>query len=329
MKVILVTGGAGFIGSNFVKYFLKRNKNFIIASIDKQAYPSDMGRLTELENSPRYHHIKGDVCNQDLIEYVLRKYKPSWIVNFCSEPDQSKDNKRFRFSSDSSYAATHSLLEGARYIWARSSLADKRFLQISSDAVYGLTKESNEFFDEESRLSPSDPYSAIKAGADLMVEAYNKAFGMPSVILRSCNIYGPWQNIQCLIPSIIRNILADRELELPLTEPVREWMHVSDMCSAITRALFFARPGDIYNIGSGESVSEVDLASLLLRIAGKPAERLSTKGSSKHQGEACRLNSYKANCNLKWSNSYHLDEGLTDTLHWYESHNTFTNHAYT
>ncbi len=320
MKVILVTGGAGFIGSNFVKYFLKRNKNFIIASIDKQAYPSDMGRLTELENSPRYHHIKGDVCNQDLIEYVLRKYRPSWIINFCSEPDLSKDSKRFRFSSDSSYAATHSLLEGSRYIWARSSLADKRFLQISSDAVYGLSDDLNEFFDEESRLSPSDPYSALKAGADLMVESYYKAFNLPSVILRSCNIYGPWQGTQCLIPSMIKNLLAERELELPLPGPVREWLHVSDMCSAITRALFFARPGELYNIGSGESVSEADLAALLLKVAGRPAERLAVSTRSKHQEEACRLNSYRAKCNLKWSNSYHLEEGLADTLHWYESH---------
>jgi dTDP-glucose 4,6-dehydratase len=329
MKVILVTGGAGFIGSNFVKYFLKRNKNFIVASIDKQAYPSDMGRLTELENSPRYHHIKGDVCNQDLIEYVLRKYRPSWIINLCSEPEQSKDSKRFRFSSDSSYAATHSLLEGARYIWARSSLADKRFLQISSDSVYGLSEESNEFFDEDSKLSPSDPYSALKAGADLMVESYCKAFNMPSVILRSCNIYGPWQSIQCPIPTMIRNILADRALELPLAGPVKEWLHVSDICSAITRALFFARPGDIYNIGSGECTSEADLAALLLKVAGKPAERLSLTGRGKHQEEACRLNSYRAKCNLKWSNSYHLEEGLADTLHWYESHNTLTDRTTT
>jgi dTDP-glucose 4,6-dehydratase len=329
MKVILVTGGAGFIGSNFIKYFLKRNKNFIIASIDKQAYPSDMGRLTELENSPRYHHIKGDVCNQDLIEYVLRKYRPSWIVNFCSEPEQSKENKRFRFSSDSSYAATHSLLEGARYIWARSSLVDKRFLQISSDAVYGFSQKSDEFFDEESRLSPSDPCSAIKAGADLMVETYNKAFNMPSVILRSCNIYGPWQSSQCLVPSLIRNISADRELPLSLSEPVREWLHVSDMCSAVTRALFFARPGEIYNVGSGESASEVDLAALLLKIAGKSAERVPAAVRSRHHEEACRLNSYKAKCNLKWSGSYHLDEGLADTMHWYESHNILTNYTTT
>jgi len=322
MKVILVAGGAGFIGSNFIKYFLARNKNFIIVNIDKQAYPSDLGRLAALENSPRYHHVKGDVCNQDLTEYVLRKYRPSWIVNFCSEPEQSKDGKRFSYSGDSSYAATHSLLEGANYIWGRVSPEGKRFLQISSDTVYGLSNDSSEFLNEESRLMPCDPYSAMKAGADLMVESYHKAFGLPSIILRSCNIYGPWQSKRCLIPSMIKNILEDRQIEITSAENlIREWMHVADLCCAIVRALFFAKPGEIYNIGSGESSSEADLARILLKLAGKSEDRLRIIPGSREKAGFCRLNSYKAKCNLRWTNSYHLDEGLENTFNWYKQHN--------
>lgn len=324
MKVILVTGGAGFIGSNFIRYFLTRNKNYIIVNIDKQAYPSDLGRLAALENSPRYHHVKGDVCNSDLTEYVLRKYRPSWIVNFCSEPEQTNNKKKFKFSNDSSYAATHSLLDGAHYIWSRTSLADKRFLQISSDTVYGLSSDIREFFDEESRLMPDDPHSAMKAGADLMIETYHKAFELPSVILRSCSIYGPWQSPQCLIPSMIKSIHEDRQIEITSsTNEMREWMHVNDLCSAITRALFFAKPGGIYNAGSGESASEADLARLLLKLAGKPGDRLTAKTENRQKMKSCQLNSYKAKCNLRWSNSYHLEEGLENTLDWYEEHKVF------
>lgn len=323
MKVILVAGGAGFIGSNFIKYFLVRNKNFIIVNIDKQAYPFDSGRLAALENSPRYHHVKGDVCNQDLTEYVLRKYRPSWIVNFCSEPEQAKDGRRFSYSNDSSYAATHSLLEGANYIWGRVSPEGKRFLQISSDTVYGLNNDSSEYINEESRLMPVDPYSAMKAGADLMVESYHKAFGLPSIILRSCNIYGPWQGKRSLIPSMIRSILEDRQIEVTSPEnQIREWMHVADLCSAIVRALFFAKPGEIYNAGSGESSSEADLARILLNLAGKPEDSLRINPDRRQKAGFCLLNSYKARCNLRWAVSYRLDEGLENTLNWYKQNST-------
>lgn len=319
MKVILVAGGAGFIGSNFIKYFLKRNKNFIIANIDKQAYPAELGRLTELEDSPRYHHVKGDVCNQDLTEYVMRKYKPSMIINFCCEPEQSGDMKKFRFSGDSSYSAAYSLLEGARYIWSRASLPDKRFLQISSDSVYGLTENDSEFFDEASALRPSDPLSAIRAGTDLLAGAYCSSFKLPVAILRSCNIYGPWQSTHCKIPTMIRNILADREPVQISSGPEREWMYVYDMCSAITRALFFAKPGEIYNVGSGETVSDYGIAAILGKLQGTSPEKLKLSAVDRHCDEACRLNSYKARFSLKWSNSYSLNEGLYETLKWYKS----------
>jgi len=324
VKVILVTGGAGFIGSNFIRYFLTRNKNCIIANIDKQAYPSEMGRLSALENSPRYHHVKGDVCNQDLTEYVLRKYRPSWIVNFCSEPEPSKDKRKFKFSPDSSFTAAHSLLEGAHYIWSRASCADKKFLQISSDSVYGTTNDDNEFFSEESRMTPDDPHSAIKAGTDLLVEAYHKAYNLPTVILRSCSIYGPWQSAQCPVPSMIKSIHEDRNIEITSSaDHKREWMHVNDLCAAITRALFFARPGVIYNAGSGEIASEADIARLLLKLAGKQDSPVNEPAGKSRQTGFCQLNSYRTKCNLRWSKSYHLEEGLADTLNWYEQHKVF------
>lgn len=365
MRIMLVTGGAGFIGSNFIKYFLRRNKNYIIVNIDKQLYSAEMNRLSDLESSPRYHHIKGDVLSRDLCEYVLRKYKPSWIVNFCSEP-QIPSAGKFQPSSESSFSSTFAMLDGAHSIWARSSIADKRFIQISTDDVYGLTNDEDNYFDEDTPLRPENPMSAVKAAADLLAMSYYRAYRLPVVILRSCNTYGPWQDSRCIVPSIIKNILNSKGLEdtkspssfcskpsvsviskshnniessstfcsrssinaanenIAFRSPgaVREWIHVYDLCSAITRSLFFARPGDIYNIGSNECASNADLAMMLAKIANMPADELSsavTKDKREDLGQI-KLNSYRARNNLKWSNSYNLEDGLKETLLWYKEH---------
>lgn len=344
MRILLVTGGAGFIGSNFIKYFLRRNKNYIIVNIDKQSYPAEMNRMSDLEASPRYHHIKGDVCSRDLCEYVLRKYKPCWIVNFCSEPQIPSAGKLLQPSSESSFSSTFAMLEGAHSIWARSSIADKRFIQISTDDVYGLTQDETNYFDEDTPLKPENPLSAVKAAADLIALSYYRAFSLPVVILRSCNTYGPWQDTRCIVPSLIRTILNDKSLESvesPSTfavdrrynainentafqspGAVKEWIHVYDLCSVITRALFFARPGETYNIGSNESASNADLAAMLAKIADMPADKLSS-ATLKDKRENCgllKLNSYRARNNLKWSNSYNLEDGLKETLLWYKEH---------
>ncbi len=303
MRIMLVTGGAGFIGSNFIKYFLKRNKNIIIVNIDKQAFPFEMDRMSGLDNSPRYHHIKGDICNRDLAEYVFRKYRPSWIVNFCSEPWISSDSGKFCLFEESSFSSTLSLLDSARFIWARSPLADKRFIQVSTDEVYGLKCDEKRYCDENAPLIPENPISAGKAGADLMVSAYCNAFNLPSVILRSCNTYGPWQAPHCTVPALIKKVLHDERIAFSSACPAREWIHVSDLCSAITRALFFARPGDTYNIGSGEIASEEDLAVLLLKLAKKNSERLSVSAKNPNRKKNCKLNSCKAKNNLKWSSN--------------------------
>lgn len=320
MKMVLTTGGAGFIGSNFIKYFLRRNKNFIVVNIDKQAYPAELGRLADLENSPRYHHIKGDVCNQDLIEYVFRKFRPSWIINFCTEPEQLKKPGGFVYSSASSFSATLSLLEGARTIWNKTPLAEKRFIQISSDNVYGFPSNINDGLDESAVFMPSDPYAAVKAGADLMVSAYNTAYDLPTVILRCCSIYGPWQSLDCTVPSIIRSILAGKEPQLRSDSPAREWLHVTDLSSAITRALFFASPGSVFNIGSGEAASPSELSAILAGHAGIHSEREFVPAKGKASVKMLRLDSRKAAKKLKWVKGYSLEEGLYNTLKWYENH---------
>jgi dTDP-glucose 4,6-dehydratase len=323
MKIMLITGGAGFKGSNFIKYFLKRNRNFIVVDIDRQPYPYEMNRLEELENSPRYHHIKGDICNRDLVEYVLRKYKPSWIVNFCCEPGWVEEPKNFRANEETGFTGTLSLLEGARHAWARTPLADKRFLQISTDEVYGCRTNEKVLCDENAPLSPESPYSAIKAGADLMTSAYFKAFGMPVLILRSCSTYGPWQELHRPVPSLLKKIAEGGAVSCVSCGPEREWLHISDLCSAITRTLFFARPGETYNVGSGEAATEAELAASLLKLSGREREKPFEPVKCRKSGSIRRLDSEKARYRLKWTNSYSLEEGLQDTVKWYESHRIF------
>ncbi len=341
MRILLVTGGAGFIGSNFIKYFLRRNKNYIVVNIDKQSYPAEMNRLSDLEASPRYHHIKGDVCSRDLCEYVLRKYKPCLIVNFCSEPQIPSTGKWLQPSCESSFSSTFAMLEGAHSIWTRTSIADKRFIQISTDDVYGSTNDKDIFYDEDTPLKPENPLSAVKAAADLLALSYYRAYSLPVVILRSCNTYGPWQDTRCTVPSIIRSILNNKSLgsiepsstfccrpsvnaineNIAHQAPgvVKEWIHVYDLCSAITRALFFARPGDTYNIGSDETASSADLAIMLAKAADMPADKLSSNAiKDKRDNYGLKLNSYRARNNLKWSTSYNLEDGLKDTLLWYK-----------
>ncbi len=320
MKIVLTTGGAGFIGSNFIKYFLRRNKNYIIVNIDKQAYPAELGRLADLENSPRYHHIKGDVCNQDLIEYVFRKFRPSWIINFCTESEQQKNPGKFIYSSTSSFSATLSLLEGARNIWNRTPLAEKRFIQVSTDDVYGFSSNENAELDESAVFRPTDPYSAIRAGADLMVSAYNTAYNIPTVILRCCSIYGPWQSLDCTVPSIIESILAGKEPQVRSDSPSKEWLHVTDLSSAITRALFFASPGGIYNIGSGDVAAPSELSAILTGLAGKQSANPPVPMKGRTAVKMLRLDSKKAIRKLRWAKSYSLEEGLSNTLKWYENY---------
>jgi dTDP-glucose 4,6-dehydratase len=160
MQVMLVTGGAGFIGSNFVRYFLKRNKNFLIVNIDKLTYAGNMNNLKEIENSPRHHFIKGDICNYELVNYMLRKYKPDFIINFAAEShvDRSIDNPSI--FGETNFMGTLTLLQGIRYIWNGYKARKKRFIQVSTDEVYGSTLRDEDYFLEESPLDPSSPYSS-------------------------------------------------------------------------------------------------------------------------------------------------------------------------
>lgn len=320
MRVMLVTGGAGFIGSNFIKYFLRRNKDFVIVNIDNLNYASNLNNLKEIERSQRYHFVKGNICNYELVNYVIKRHRPDCIINFAAETSVEKYvGNPFTFAQ-TNILGTTTLLESARYFWNKHGFEGKLFIQISTDEVYGSTRSSEEFFSEESDIVPTNPYSATKASADLLVGSFYKTFGFPAITTRVCNNYGSHQHTENFVPTCILNAVSDKSIPIIGDGTYsREWIHVLDYCIALIRIIFYGKPGEIYNIGSGNEISYIDLARKILGILGKPKDRIEAShditGHDKHNA----LNSYKIRNNLRWGNKYSLEDGLKDAIYWYKS----------
>lgn len=319
MKVLLVTGGAGFIGSNFINYFIRRNKNYIIVNIDKLTYSGSTDNLMDVEASPRYHFVKGDICNQELISYIFKRYKPNCIINFAAESNVDRNMMHPAISAETNITGTLTLLECARNIWIKNKFYGNCFIQISTDEVYGSLGNSEDYSLEESILRPESLYSASKASADMIAMTFFKTYGMPVVITRCCNNYGPHQHIEKLIPTCIKNAFNDQPIPIYGDgSNVREWIHVLDHCIAIIRTIFYGKPGEIYNIGSGEEISNLEIAKKVLRLLNKPEDQIQLISDRPAQDKRYALNCYKIRNNLNWSSKYQLDDGLKETIRWYK-----------
>ncbi|MDF2524750.1 MAG: dTDP-glucose 4,6-dehydratase [Clostridiales bacterium] len=318
MKIILVTGGAGFIGSNFVKYFLRRNKNFIIVNLDKLTYAGSLNNLREIEDNPRHHFIKGDICNRDLVNYILKRYRPDYIINFAAESHVDRGIEFPSLFMETNVMGTLTLLEGAKYIWNKRLNAANRFIQISTDEVYGSIENNSDFFYEESPLLPNSPYSASKASADMIVRSFSKTYGFPAMITRCCNNYGPYQNIEKFIPKCITNAINDKSVPIYGDgSNVREWIHVLDHSIALIRVLFYGKPGEIYNIGTGNEYTNMDITRKIIKHLGKSEDLITMVKDRPGHDKRYALNSYKIRNNISWSSKINFDEGLKDTIRWY------------
>ena len=278
-RTILVTGGAGFIGSNFIHYLFKEYPDYILVNLDKLTYAGNLENLQGVDNKPNYHFVKGDIANRELIEYIFQKFKPDYVVNFAAESHVDRSIEGPEVFIRSNVYGTQVLLDVAKEFWLKNNMFEyARFLQISTDEVYGsLPLESTEKFTEESPLKPNSPYSASKASADLLVRAYYVTFGMPILITRSSNNFGPRQYPEKLIPLMITNTLQGKSL------PVygdglngRDWINVEDNCRGIDLVLHKGKIGEVYNIGGGNEWKNIDLVNLiceiLAEVTNKPAE---------------------------------------------------------
>jgi len=317
MKVILVTGGSGFIGSNFINYFFRRNKSYIIINYDNLTHTQNSENLREIERSPRYHFVKGSILNQELVNYVIKRHRPDYIINCASETSPTKSLTNPASVFETNVMGTLTLLESARYFWSKHNYEGNRFIQVSTTEVYGFNNDIGNYFSEDSHIMPQNPYAVSKASADMLVKSYVDNFNFPAIISRCCNTYGPYQSIEGFIPSCIKSIIENQPLILNEENNIyREWLYVLDHCTAIIRIMFYGKIGETYNIGSGAEYTDREIANKILKILGK-SEIQTEAEKDNASGIHCTVNSYKIRTNLSWGHKFNIDDGLLDTVRWY------------
>lgn len=310
MKKILVTGGAGFIGSNFIKYILNKYPNYKVINLDLLTYAGNLDNLTELENNPNYSFIKGDIRNSTLVNQLVEQ-GVDFIVNFAAEShvDRSIEDPGVFISTN--VMGTQVLLDAAL------TNKIKKFIQISTDEVYGSLGETG-YFTEDTPLAPSSPYSASKAGADMLVKAYHHTFRLPVNITRCSNNYGPYQFPEKLIPLMIQNAQEDKNLPVYGNGlNVRDWLHVKDHCSAIDAVIHHGKVGEVYNIGGNNEKMNIEIVRLILKSLNKPESLIQYVKDRPGHDKRYAIDSTKIRDELGWGLSCSFEDGLTETIQWY------------
>jgi len=309
---LLVTGGAGFIGSNFVHYWVERHPDDGVVVYDLLTYAGNRNSLAGVED--RIVFVEGDICDRELAEATLRDHAIEVAVNFAAESHNSLavvDPTRF-FRTN--VLGTQTLLEASR------AAGLKRFHHVSTCEVYGdLALDTEEVFTEESPYRPRTPYNASKAGADHAVRAYSETFGLPVTITNCANNYGPFQFPEKVIPLFTTNALDDESLPMyASTQNKREWLHVLDHCEAIDLVLRAGRPGETYNVGSGIEATIEEIADRVLELTGKPASLKTIVPDRPGHDRRYLLDASKISEELGWTPTRGFDNGLAETVAWYE-----------
>ena len=308
MKTYLVTGGAGFIGSNFVRYLLNKEDDICILNLDKLTYAGNLDNLKDVENDSRYKFIKGDICDSEIVNPLVRE--ADIIINFAAESHVDRSIGQPDDFIRTDVYGTFVLLEAVREFGA------EKFVQISTDEVYGSTL--GESFKEPDPRMPSSPYSATKAGADRLAYSYHVTYDIPVLITRCSNNYGPYQHPEKLIPLFVTNALEDQSLPIYGDgKNVRDWIYVEDHCSAIDVVLREGKNGEVYNIGSGNEKTNLDITHFILNQTGKSEELMTYVADRLGHDRRYSLNWEKLK-QLGWKPEHELKQGLRETVKWYE-----------
>ena len=306
---LLVTGGAGFIGSNFIHYILAGHPEWKIVNLDKLTYAGNLGNLKDVEGSPGYQFVRGDIADRELVSTLLRD-KIDAVVNFAAESHVDRSILDALPFIETNVKGTQTLLEGARQY--RLS----RFIQVSTDEVYGSIEAGKS--NEESPLVPSSPYAASKAAADLLCQAYWKTYQLPVVITRCSNNLGPFQFPEKLVPLAITNALENKPI--PVYGDglnVRDWIYVADHCRALELVFQKGEPGEIYNIGANNERTNLELIHALLDIMGKPRSLITFVSDRPGHDRRYALDASKAAQSLGWGPLHSLEKALAATVDWY------------
>jgi len=313
MKNILVTGGAGFIGSNFVKYILQ-NYDYNVINFDKLTYAGNLENLTDIEKDPRYTFFKGDICEEKDVEKAIKDYKVDTIVNFAAESHVDRSILGPKEFIVTNVIGTQVLLEAAR------KFVTEKYLQVSTDEVYGsLPEDRPELkFTELTPITTNSPYSASKASADLLVNAYYHTFKMPVLTTRCSNNYGPYQFPEKLIPLMIAKAVDGEKLPVYGDgKNVRDWLYVEDHCSAITEVLHKGKIGEVYNIGGNNEWYNIDIVKIILKLLGKGDDHITYVKDRPGHDRRYAIDSSKIQKELGWSPKYQFDGGIEKTIKWY------------
>jgi len=308
---LLVTGGAGFIGSNFVRYMVNKYPNYQIVNLDLLTYAGNLENLKDIEKAPNYKFVRGDIADREFINGLFQAEKFDYVLNFAAESHVDRSITDPGIFVQTNIQGTLALLDAAK------TFGVTKYLQVSTDEVYGTLGETG-YFTEETPLAANSPYSASKAGADLLVRAYHETFGLPVNITRCSNNYGPYHFPEKLIPLMIINALHDKEL--PIYGDglnIRDWLHVEDHCQAIDLVLHNGRNGEVYNVGGNNERTNIEIVKTILKHLNKPESLMKFVKDRPGHDRRYAIDATKLRTELGWSPKYNFDTGIEQTINWY------------
>ena len=311
MRRLLVTGGAGFIGSNFVRMVLSEHPDCFVANLDKLTYAGNLENLAGFEKHPNHKFVKGDICDAQLIKDILDEDRIDTIINFAAESHVDRSITGPRVFIETNVTGTLTLLEAAR------DKKIERFIQVSTDEVYGALGPQGKFT-EQTPLAPNSPYSASKAAADHLVKAFAHTWGVKCSITRCSNNYGPYQFPEKLIPLMINNALSDKELPVYGDGlQVRDWLYVHDHCTAVWKVVTEAPPGEVYNIGGCNEKTNIEVVELILDRLQKPRSLIKHVTDRPGHDRRYAIDAAKIMNQLDWRPSVTFEHGISMTIDWY------------
>lgn len=320
---ILVTGGAGFIGCNFVHYMLKEHPQDTVVNLDLLTYAGNLESLADVEDAPNYRFVKGDIADMEFVDALFEKERFDVVVNFAAETHVDRSITDPGVFVRSNMMGTQALLDAAR------KYGVERYHQVSTDEVYGdLPLERKDlFFTEQTPLHTSSPYSASKAGSDLLVLSYYRTFGLPVTISRCSNNYGAYQFPEKMIPLMLTRAFYDQTLPVYGTgENVRDWLHVYDHCSAIDLILQKGRLGEVYNIGGHNEKTNLEVVRVILKAMDKPESLIRFVADRKGHDLRYAIDPKKIETELGWKPKYTFETGIWQTIEWYLEHREWWQH---
>ena len=333
MKTILVTGGAGFIGSNFVPYFLEKHLDYRLVNLDLLTYAGNLENLKECEKSQNYKFIKGDIRNRELVEFIFKEYDVQGVVHFAAESHVDNSIKCPDVFIQTNINGTFTLIDVAYKYWMKSPFnykeeyKDSRFHHISTDEVYGtLSLDSNELFTEKTPYAPNSPYSASKASSDMIVRSYHETYGLNTVITNCSNNYGPKQHSEKFIPTIIKNALEKKPIPVYGDgKNIRDWLYVLDHCKGIDTVFHNGKSGETYNIGGRNEKTNLEIVNIVTTILDKekPVTNFSYKDLvvfvEDRAGHDRRyaIDASKIEKELHWKADENFKSGIVKTIQWY------------